>query len=45
MGQDFNADGAAQMGPQANLLLTLLQGVLEFVVNALHGVEGSELAR
>jgi hypothetical protein len=33
------------MGPQANLFLPLLQGVLEFVVNALHGFGGSELSR
>jgi hypothetical protein len=42
MGQYFNADGTAQMGPQANLFLAVLNGVLEVVVNASHGVIGSE---
>jgi hypothetical protein len=31
--QNFDADGAAQMGPQANLFLTTANGLFEFVVN------------
>jgi len=38
IGQNFNADGTAQMGPQANLFLTTANSVLEFVVNVLHDV-------
>jgi hypothetical protein len=38
--QNFDADGAAQMRPQANLFLACANGVFEFVVNGLH-VAGS----
>ena len=36
MRQDLDADGAAQMRPKSNLLLSLLDRVFEVVVNALH---------
>jgi hypothetical protein len=36
--QDFGADVAAQVRPQANLLLTGLDGVFEVVDGHVHGV-------
>jgi hypothetical protein len=38
MGQDFGADVAAQVRPQADLFLTRLQRVLEVVDGHVHGV-------
>jgi hypothetical protein len=38
MRQDFDADVAAQVRPQANLLLTRLDGVFEMVDGHVHGV-------
>jgi hypothetical protein len=36
IGQNLDADGATQMRPEAYLLITTLDGLFEFVVNALH---------
>ncbi len=41
--QNFDADGTAQMRPQANLFLTTLNGVFEFVVDRLHVVMTVEI--